>query len=207
MAARPDVMRAEQQLASMLEPAAGVQGRRQRRGGRIAPSVAAVSVLSRRECDVLRLVAKGLSNQRVAEQLFISEHTVHRHVANILTKLDVPSRSAAVAAGRAARTARAVASACFRRVVMSVVSTVPAAAPERRDAPLAMDTATSAASAISSWTTSRRGSRPCRTGPSRRVSVRPWCARPSGPTRRCRRRAPHLTRSCAASRSTCSIIR
>jgi ATP/maltotriose-dependent transcriptional regulator MalT len=53
--------------------------------------------LTRRELDVLRLIAKGLSNQRVGEQLFISEHTVHRHVANTLSKLDVPSRSAAVA--------------------------------------------------------------------------------------------------------------
>jgi ATP/maltotriose-dependent transcriptional regulator MalT len=57
----------------------------------------AVVGLSRRELDVLRLIAKGLSNQRVADQLFISEHTVHRHVANIFTKLGVSSRSAAVA--------------------------------------------------------------------------------------------------------------
>jgi DNA-binding CsgD family transcriptional regulator len=53
--------------------------------------------LTRRELDVLRLIAKGLSNQRVGDQLFISEHTVHRHVANTLSKLGVPSRSAAVA--------------------------------------------------------------------------------------------------------------
>jgi ATP/maltotriose-dependent transcriptional regulator MalT len=47
--------------------------------------------------DVLRLISSGLSNQAIAERLHISEHTVHRHVANTLTKLDVPSRSAAVA--------------------------------------------------------------------------------------------------------------
>ena len=47
--------------------------------------------------EVLRHVAQGLSNQAIAERLFISEHTVHRHVANILTKLGVPSRAAAVA--------------------------------------------------------------------------------------------------------------
>jgi ATP/maltotriose-dependent transcriptional regulator MalT len=46
---------------------------------------------------VLRLISTGLSNQAIAERLFISEHTVHRHVANTLTKLSVPSRSAAVA--------------------------------------------------------------------------------------------------------------
>ena len=55
------------------------------------------AVLSSRELDVIRLIAAGLSNQAIAERLFISEHTVHRHVANILTRLDVPSRSAAVA--------------------------------------------------------------------------------------------------------------
>jgi DNA-binding CsgD family transcriptional regulator len=53
--------------------------------------------LTARELEVLRLISTGLSNQAVAERLFISEHTVHRHVANTLTKLNAPSRSAAVA--------------------------------------------------------------------------------------------------------------
>ena len=53
--------------------------------------------LTPRELDVLRLISSGLSNQAIADRLHISEHTVHRHVANALTKLDVPSRSAAVA--------------------------------------------------------------------------------------------------------------
>jgi ATP/maltotriose-dependent transcriptional regulator MalT len=53
--------------------------------------------LSARELEVLRLISTGLSNQAIAERLFISEHTVHRHVANTLTKLNVSSRSAAVA--------------------------------------------------------------------------------------------------------------
>jgi LuxR family maltose regulon positive regulatory protein len=57
--------------------------------------------LTPREVEVLRLISEGLSNQAIAERLFISEHTVHRHVANTLTKLNVSSRSAAVAqAGR-----------------------------------------------------------------------------------------------------------
>jgi ATP/maltotriose-dependent transcriptional regulator MalT len=97
MAAQPDMARAERQLASMLEPQRVGAAAATAVATATASTVAAVTVLSPRECDVLRLVAKGLSNQRVAEQLFISEHTVHRHVANILTKLDVPSRSAAVA--------------------------------------------------------------------------------------------------------------
>ena len=55
--------------------------------------------LTPRQIEILRLIAAGLNNQAIAERLFISEHTVHRHVANILTKLDVSSRSAAVARG------------------------------------------------------------------------------------------------------------
>ena len=46
---------------------------------------------------MLRLVAEGLNNQTIGERLFVSEHTVHRHIANILNKLSVSSRAAAVA--------------------------------------------------------------------------------------------------------------
>ncbi|HSJ09059.1 MAG TPA: helix-turn-helix transcriptional regulator [Longimicrobiales bacterium] len=53
--------------------------------------------LSRREAEVLRLVADGLSERDIAARLFISVHTVHRHLSNIRTKLGVPSRAAAVA--------------------------------------------------------------------------------------------------------------
>lgn len=60
-----------------------------------------VSALSKREIEILRLVAEGLNNRLIAQRLFLSEHTVHRHVSNILTKLDVSSRAAAIAqAGR-----------------------------------------------------------------------------------------------------------
>jgi ATP/maltotriose-dependent transcriptional regulator MalT len=51
--------------------------------------------LSARELEVLALVAQGHRNQRIAEMLVLSEHTVRRHVANILKKMDVPSRTAA----------------------------------------------------------------------------------------------------------------
>jgi DNA-binding NarL/FixJ family response regulator len=53
--------------------------------------------VTRRERDVLRLLAAGLTNRQIAERLVISEHTVHRHVTNILRKLDLPSRTAAAA--------------------------------------------------------------------------------------------------------------
>ena len=61
-----------------------------------APSSAAAG-LTASEVEVLRLVAEGLNNQAIAERLFVSEHTVHRHLANIFNKLSVSSRAAAVA--------------------------------------------------------------------------------------------------------------
>jgi len=53
--------------------------------------------LSARELEVLRLVAAGMTNRAIAEALVISEKTVARHVANIFTKLDLSTRSAATA--------------------------------------------------------------------------------------------------------------
>jgi LuxR family transcriptional regulator, maltose regulon positive regulatory protein len=58
--------------------------------------------LSAREREVLRLLAEGLSNQVIARRLGVSAFTIKRHVANILTKLDLPTRAAAAA--HAART-------------------------------------------------------------------------------------------------------
>jgi DNA-binding NarL/FixJ family response regulator len=46
---------------------------------------------------VLRLVAGGRTNQQIADALTLSPHTVHRHVAHILTKLDQPTRAGAAA--------------------------------------------------------------------------------------------------------------
>jgi len=54
-----------------------------------------LEALSAREREVLELVADGLSNAAIAETLRLSDHTVKRHVANILLKLDVPTRTAA----------------------------------------------------------------------------------------------------------------
>ena len=56
--------------------------------------------LSAREVEVLALVAQGLSNRAIAKQLFVSEATVKSHLVHAFTKLDVDSRTAAVAAAR-----------------------------------------------------------------------------------------------------------
>ena len=53
--------------------------------------------LTRRELEVLRLVAAGGSNKGIADELSLSVKTIERHVSNILAKLDVPSRAAATA--------------------------------------------------------------------------------------------------------------
>ena len=58
-----------------------------------------VTTLTPRELDVLRLVGQGLSNPEIARRLVLSEHTVHRHLANILSKLGLSSRAAAAAWG------------------------------------------------------------------------------------------------------------
>jgi pimeloyl-ACP methyl ester carboxylesterase/DNA-binding CsgD family transcriptional regulator len=56
-----------------------------------------LDVLSAREREVLGLVAQGASNAAIAERLHLSDHTVKRHVANILLKLDLRTRAAAAA--------------------------------------------------------------------------------------------------------------
>ncbi len=55
--------------------------------------------LTRREIEVLGMLAEGLANKNIAARLGISEHTVKTHVASILTKLDAFSRAEAVAIG------------------------------------------------------------------------------------------------------------
>jgi DNA-binding NarL/FixJ family response regulator len=86
MHAELDIARARALMASLADATPGPAKAADRSAG-----------LSAREIEVLRLVADGLNNQTIGERLFLSEHTVHRHVANILNKLSVSSRAAAVA--------------------------------------------------------------------------------------------------------------
>src|SRR5207244_8181814 len=60
-----------------------------------AAATGEVDRLSSREKEILTLVARGLTNPAIAARLSLSEHTVKRHVANILLKLDLSTRSAA----------------------------------------------------------------------------------------------------------------
>jgi ATP/maltotriose-dependent transcriptional regulator MalT len=76
LGARPDLARLES-LQATTPPSAGA--------------------LTARELEVLRLIAAGHTNRRIADELHLSERTIDRHVSNILTKLDVPSRAAATA--------------------------------------------------------------------------------------------------------------
>ena len=62
---------------------------------------APATALSRRETEVLQLVADGLSNARISRQLFLSQATVKSHLVHIYAKLGVDSRTSAVAAATA----------------------------------------------------------------------------------------------------------
>ncbi len=77
------------------ETAAAVSALRQL--GAVPDNSSPAGEVTPREREVLALLADGLTNRQIAERLVLSEHTVHRHVANILRKLDLPSRAAAAA--------------------------------------------------------------------------------------------------------------
>jgi len=97
-AARDEAERARTALAGL---GAGPEERQAAdlvaRLGRPGASGASCHGLTERQAEVLGLVAQGLSNRAIGERLHLSEYTVKRHVADILTRLDLPSRAAAAA--------------------------------------------------------------------------------------------------------------
>ncbi|MEC2077875.1 response regulator transcription factor [Metabacillus fastidiosus] len=65
--------------------------------GQVQPEIRRpLHILTRRECEVLQMLADGKSNRGIGESLFISEKTVKNHVSNILQKMNVNDRTQAV---------------------------------------------------------------------------------------------------------------
>ncbi|MGW6619067.1 response regulator [Streptomyces erythrochromogenes] len=97
-----------EELAAAVRPAAAGQSA-------LAPAVALrlmdrmrmpAEALTKRELEVLQLVADGLSNQQISKQLFLSQATVKSHLVHVYAKLGVESRTAAVAAAATRRLIR-----------------------------------------------------------------------------------------------------
>ncbi|MFI5981933.1 response regulator [Streptomyces sp. NPDC051555] len=97
-----------EELASAVRTAAAGQSA-------LAPAVALrlmdrmrtpAEALTKRELEVLQLVADGLSNQQISKKLFLSQATVKSHLVHIYAKLGVDSRTSAVAAASARRLIR-----------------------------------------------------------------------------------------------------
>ena len=52
-----------------------------------------ISTLTHRELEVLRYVGRGMTKQQIAETMYVSVHTAHRHIANVMAKLDIHDRT------------------------------------------------------------------------------------------------------------------
>ena len=95
---RADAARRDLGLARERFAALGAAGEARRAAAlQTAPGPADGAGLTARETEILGFVARGLSNKQIAAELRLSVHTVHRHVANILVKLGLSSRTAAAA--------------------------------------------------------------------------------------------------------------
>jgi len=91
----------EDLAAAVRTAAAGESALAPRIAGRLMSRLRdPLPALTTRENEVLELVARGLSNQRISKALFLSQATVKSHLVHIYAKLGVDSRTAAVAAAR-----------------------------------------------------------------------------------------------------------
>lgn len=89
-----EIVRKAARGEAVMHPHVAARVMQELRGGPRA-NVQLSSELSERELEVLRLIADGLNNTEIAERLVISEHTVKRHVSNILSKLHLADRTQA----------------------------------------------------------------------------------------------------------------
>jgi DNA-binding NarL/FixJ family response regulator len=87
-------VRAAANGVAWLSPRAAevVLGRARQAGGDQEPDADLIDELSSRELEVLRLIARGMENAEIAQELGISPRTAKNHVSNILAKLGLPSR-------------------------------------------------------------------------------------------------------------------
>ena len=98
----PEIERAIRAVAAgevLLAPGVAARAMPALTGGRRGPAPA-FPQLTEREHEVLELVAQGLDNLRISRRLALSDKTVRNHVSNILTKLGVADRGAAIARAR-----------------------------------------------------------------------------------------------------------
>jgi NarL family two-component system response regulator LiaR len=89
-----EIVRKAARGEAVMHPHVAARVMEELRGGPRAQTPFA-SALSERELETLRLIAEGLNNAEIAERLVISEHTVKRHVSNILSKLHLADRTQA----------------------------------------------------------------------------------------------------------------
>jgi len=91
-----NAVRAAARGETWLSPAVASQVVRRAVAGSASDATEALSALTPREVEVLRLIARGLDNTAIAQELVLTKRTVQNHISNIYGKLNVASRTEAV---------------------------------------------------------------------------------------------------------------